>query len=193
MCVCVCVFHKYATIVISKNSKELCFCERSFWNFIVGFTSVDSQRRCCLGCCRALGCHRSRATLRICGVLHLFVCITSPQLVEGSWGLYHETKATSADMAGGSKGWRRRCTCPQLQPSLSCPAWPLTPVGSSPSLRGLYVSCHCPPLLSSPGQGSAAQKVQSVIKSRGHRGPAGGGARELKQCPPQGKKKKRPQ
>lgn len=88
-------------------------------------------------------------------------------------------------MAGGSKGWRRRCTCPQLHPSLSCPAWPVTPVGSSPSLHGLYVSCHCHPLLSSPGQGTAGQKVRSVIKTRGHRGPSGGGP-----SPPQKKKKK---
>lgn len=89
-------------------------------------------------------------------------------------------------MAGGSKGWRRRCTCPQLQPSLSCPAWPVTPVGSSPGLHGLYVSCHCHPLLSSPGQGTAAQKIWSVIKTGGHRGPTGvGGAegRELRLCP----------
>lgn len=53
------------------------------------------------------------------------------------------------------------------------------PVGPSPSLHRLYISCHCHPLLSSPGQGAATQKVQSVIKTEGHRGPAGAGEPRL--------------
>lgn len=55
------------------------------------------------------------------------------------------------------------------------------PAGPSPSLHRLYVSCHCHPLLSSPGQGAATQKAGSVIKTKGHRGPAG--AREPRLCP----------
>lgn len=55
------------------------------------------------------------------------------------------------------------------------------PVGPTPSLHRLYVSCHCRPLLSSPGQGAPTQKAQSVIKTKGHQRPAG--ARELRLCP----------
>lgn len=54
------------------------------------------------------------------------------------------------------------------------------PVGLSPSLHRLYVSCHCHPPLSSPGQAAATQKVQSVIKTKGHQGPAGAREPRLK-------------
>lgn len=57
------------------------------------------------------------------------------------------------------------------------------PVGLSPSLYRLYVSCHCHPLLSSPGQAASTQKVQSVIKPTGHSGPAGARELKLKVCP----------
>lgn len=46
------------------------------------------------------------------------------------------------------------------------------PVGLSPASIWLYASCHCHPLLSSPGQGAATQKAQSVIRTKGHWGPA---------------------
>lgn len=50
----------------------------------------------------------------------------------------------------------------------------LDPAGLSSSLHQLYVSCHCYPLLSSPGQGATAQKARSVIKTEGHQGPSKG-------------------
>lgn len=57
------------------------------------------------------------------------------------------------------------------------------PVGPSPSLHQLYVSCHCHPLLSSPGQNPATQKAQSVIKTEGHQGPEGAAESSLELCP----------
>lgn len=56
------------------------------------------------------------------------------------------------------------------------------PVGLSSNLRWLYVSCHCFHLLFSPGQGAATQKAQSVIKTKGHPGPAGAIEPQLKLC-----------
>lgn len=92
----------------------------------------------------------------------------------------YNTKAISADMASRAWRQRRRSTCPQLHSSLSCPAWPMT-CRPSPSLPRLYISCLCHPSMFSPGQGNATQKVQSVIETKGHWGPAG--ARDPELCP----------
>lgn len=45
------------------------------------------------------------------------------------------------------------------------------PFGLCPSLHQLYVSCHCHPLLSSPGHSHVSQKTQTVIKTKGQQKP----------------------
>lgn len=57
----------------------------------------------------------------------------------------------------------------------------LWPLGPSPSLCQLYLSFHCHPFLSSPGLAAGTQKVQSVIKTKGRKGPEGPG--EVKAVP----------
>lgn len=81
-----------------------------------------------------------------------------------------KTKTTSADMAD--------CTIGQAEVHVSTDALitqlsslPFDLTGLSLSLRGLYVSFHCLCFSSSPGQGTAPQKTQSVIKTKGQRRP----------------------
>lgn len=57
------------------------------------------------------------------------------------------------------------------------------PTGLSPNLHRLYVSYYCHPLLSSPGKDAVTQKAQSVIRTKGHQGPAGATEPQLKLCP----------
>lgn len=84
-------------------------------------------------------------------------------------------------MASWSKGERRNVHVSTAALITQLSSLTHDPVGSSPSLHRLYVSCHCHPPLSSPGQGPATQKAKSVIKTKGHWGQAG--ARELRLCP----------
>lgn len=84
-------------------------------------------------------------------------------------------------MAGRAKGQKKEVHVSTAALITQLSSLTRDPTGPSPSHHWLYVSCHCLPLLSSPGQGAAPQKAQSVIKTRGHWGPAG--ARESRLCP----------
>lgn len=57
--------------------------------------------------------------------------------------------------------------------------------GLSPNLHRLYVSCHCHPSLSSPGQGTASQRPSLSSKPRVNRGHRGQSA-EVEAVPSQG-------
>ena len=123
-------------------------------------------------------------TLTIYGIVHLLlVFITFLQIVESYWGLYPTTKETSADMACKAKGQRRRSTCPQLHPSLSRPARPMTRGAVS---QPPWALCFPPlsPSLVLTWPGCCYTKVQSVIKTQGHQGPQGAG--EVEAVPSRG-------
>lgn len=118
-----------------------------------------------------LGCHYNSCTFRIsvayyicrlCLLLFSNLLRVSEVFIPRQKQHQLTWQAELKDSGGGPRVYS--CThhsAVQLDP------WP---VGPSSSLHRLYVSCHCHPLLSSPGQGTATQKAQSVIKSKGHRG-----------------------
>lgn len=181
------------------------FLWKIFWNFMVRFISVASQRRCCFGCCcltervdthihvnkavTIAGLHSEFAAFYICSCVRLPFSLLKVSEVFIRRQRQHQL-TWQADLKDGEGGARvHSCTHHSaVQPDPWPPRKGLLPASIGSMFPAIVIlSClHLDKALLHKRFG-----LSSKPEVTGGHGEEEGGGRELRQCPPPKKKKKK--